>query len=92
MNFPTTIKVAYYCIKEAVLHPLTTIENVGNPVKVNPQSPIPWWGSITILTMGIAAWCVSACVGIEGLDEAGRAMVYIPLGNIFGMSLRNGVK
>ena len=90
MKLLRPLKVAYYCSIAAVLHPRTPIEFVGNPIKVAAQSPIPWWGSISILLMGVVAWCVSACMGIEGLDEAARAMVYIPLGNIFGMSLRNG--
>lgn len=89
MHLPSLIKIIYYCSKSSILHPKTRIEYVGNPVKINSQSPIPWWGSIGILIIGIIAWCVSACMGIQGLDEAGRALVYIPLGSIFGMSLNN---
>jgi hypothetical protein len=37
--------------------------------------------------MGIACWCLGAHLDITGLDEAGRAMVYIPLGSLFGMSI-----
>ena len=89
MNLPTTIKVAYYCSKSAVSHPKSRIVYKGNPLNIREQSPIPWWGSIGILVLGIIAWCISCVYGITGLDEAGRAMVYIPLGNIFGMSLMN---
>jgi hypothetical protein len=51
------------------------------------MSPIPWWGSACFIVIGIIAWCLAAHWQITGLDEAARAMVYIPLGNIFGMSI-----
>jgi len=55
------------------------------------MSPIPWWGSIAVLVLGIASWIISATCGVQGLDEAARAMVYIPLGNIFGMTQKTKV-
>lgn len=58
----------------------------ANPKPIT-MSPTPWWGSVIILVIGIISWCLSAYFNIDGLDEAGRAMVYIPLGNIFGMGL-----
>jgi len=82
------VKIAGYCLGHAILYPKTQLENVlGNPIPVPRQSPIPWWGSAVILVVGIISWCLSAYFGIGGLDEASRAMVYIPLGNIFGMSI-----
>lgn len=81
-------KIAWYCLRNAIRHPRTPIENiVGNPVPVPRQSPIPWWGSAALILLGIISWCFGAHFGISGLDEAARAMVYIPLGNIFGMSM-----
>jgi hypothetical protein len=58
-----------------------------NSPEVRQESPIPWWGSVLVIVIGIACWCVGAQLDIAGLDEAGRALVYIPLGSLFGMSL-----
>lgn len=77
-----------HCLYQAIRHPMTPIEVYGNPTVIPPQSAIPWWGSVGVIIVGIVSWCISAVYGIEGLDEAARAMVYIPLGNIFGMSLQ----
>jgi len=64
-------------------------------VKGNPEGPevvqisaIPWWGSVGLIVIGIACWVVSDWLAITGMDEAGRALVYVPLGSLFGMSLR----
>jgi len=54
---------------------------------VKSQSPIPWWGSVLIIVTGIACWCVGEALRIDGLAEAARALVYIPLGSLFGMSM-----
>ena len=62
-------------------------KKTGNSPEVKRESPIPWWGSMLVIIIGIACWVVSAWLGIKGLDEAGRALVYIPLGSLFGMSL-----
>ena len=51
------------------------------------ESPIPWWGSLLVIMLGIICWMLGAGLEIAGLDEAGRALVYIPLGSLFGMSL-----
>ncbi len=82
---PHRIYLAAWCIKQAVRHPRTTIV-YGNPGPVS--SPIPWWGSVCVLLIGIIAWSFAAKFSVTGLDEAARAMVYIPLGNIFGMTLQ----
>ncbi len=39
------------------------------------------------IVVGIGSWIASACLGIPGLDEAARAMIYIPLGGLFGLSI-----
>ncbi|MBA7472840.1 hypothetical protein ES707_08172 [subsurface metagenome] len=51
------------------------------------ESPIPWYGSVAVIILGIICWVVGGIYQIAGLDEAGRALVYIPLGSLFGMSL-----
>lgn len=85
------LEVAAHCIYQSLRHPRTELLQTGNPIPIK-QSPIPWWGSITVLVIGILSWCMSAAFNITGLDEAARAMVYVPLGNIFGMSLNTTQK
>lgn len=81
------IKIPLYCLARAIRHPFRLITcQTGNPIRQD-VSPVPWWGSVGVLVIGIASWCASAKFNIEGLDEAARAMVYIPLGNIFGMTI-----
>lgn len=77
------INIALYCITQAVRHPRTPMF-LGNPLPA--VSPIPWWGSITVLILGIITWILSATLGIPEMAEPARAMVYLPLGNIFGMT------
>ena len=50
-------------------------------------SPMPWYGSLLCMVFGVLCWCLGAGLNIPGLDEAGRAMVYIPQGTLFGMSV-----
>jgi len=65
-------------------------KKAGNSPEVRQESPIPWWGSVLVIVIGVICWCTGAYFDIAGLDEAGRALVYIPLGSLFGMSLRGG--
>lgn len=62
-------------------------KKAGNSPEVRQESPIPWWGSVLVIVIGIVCWCVGGLLDVAGLDEAGRALVYIPLGSLFGMSL-----
>ncbi len=64
-------------------------KKVGYSPELRQQSPIPWYGSILLIVIGIACWITGAVIEVPGLDEAGRALVYIPLGNLFGMTLRS---
>lgn len=79
-------KIILQCLYHSIRRPRTIIIRAANPRPVE-MSPVPWWGSSMILVIGIISWCLAAQFQISGLDEAARAMVYIPLGNIFGMSL-----
>lgn len=81
----TTLEIMIHCLSSAIKHPRTTIKQKSNPVPME-LSPIPWWGSILILVLGIVSWCFATKFSIEGLDEAARAMVYCPLMHIFDMS------
>ena len=62
-------------------------KQMGNSPQTNEMSPIPWWGAVLVIIAGIACWVMGGCLDIVGLDEAGRALVYIPLGSLFGMSI-----
>lgn len=62
-------------------------KKAGNSPETRRESPIPWWGSVLVILIGVVCWSVSAYLKIAGLDEAGRALVYIPLGSLFGMSI-----
>jgi len=88
-------KVAYhYCPHCHVRFPdhLTACPKCGDKVGHSPErkedSPVPWYGSVLVIIIGIICWVLGAAVPVPGLDEAGRALVYIPLGNLFGLSLR----
>jgi len=79
------LKTVGYCMFQAVRHPRTAIELKNPGVLV---SPIPWWGSLAVICIGIAAWTMGAKCAIGGLDEVGHALVYIPLSHIFGLASR----
>ncbi len=49
---------------------------------------IPWYGSVILIIVGAAIWGWSAACDIAGITELGRILVYVPLGNIFGMTLQ----
>ena len=82
----TILEIMGHCFYQSFRHPRTKITQVANPQPIE-VSPVPWWGSGVFIIVGITTWCFAAHWQISGLDEAARAMVYIPLGNIFGMSL-----
>ena len=83
------LKIGAYCTIHAVLHPRTPIE-LANPGRV---SPVPWWGAVIVIVLGIGAWICGSIMEMGGLTEAARAMVYLPLGNMFGMAVGiNSVK
>jgi len=69
---------------QALRHPRTPIvlKNPGTVV-----SPIPWWGSLVLIILGIASWVLGVRCAITGLDEAGHALVYLPLSNLFGLTI-----
>lgn len=75
-------KVAYLSMRYPHRQIKVTSCNPGNVV----VNPIPWTVSLAVLGIGIASWITGALLQIVGLEEAARAMVYLPLGNIFGLS------
>jgi len=62
-------------------------KKLGNSPQQKEISPVPWWGALLVIVVGISCWVIGGCLDIVGLDEAGRALVYIPLGSLFGMSM-----
>lgn len=75
-----------YCMVESLHQPFGEITCIlPNPGTVTTRA-IPWWGSGLLIIMGIIAWVISVLYRIDGLSEAARALVYLPLGNIFGMT------
>lgn len=78
------LKDAGHCMVQAVRHPRTPIV-LSNPG--GTTSPVPWWGSLALIVVGIASWVIGARFGITGLDEAGRALIYLPLGRLYGLTV-----
>ena len=93
IRYPRT-KIAYYICTCGCRFPASEKEcpKCRDKVSCSPEnrkeSPVPWFGSIIVIVIGIGAWITAACLNIPGLDEAARALVYIPLGSLFGMSLQ----
>lgn len=63
-------------------------DKVSSSPENRKESPVPWWGAILCIIIGVGAWIASACLKIPGLDEAARVMVYVPFGSLFGMSIQ----
>jgi len=93
IRHPKTKVAYYYCPNCRVRFPASSAAcpKCGDKVEHSPErkehSPVPWYCSVIVVILGIICWVLGAAVPVPGLDEAGRAMVYIPLGNLFGMSL-----
>jgi len=94
IRHPRTPIRYYYCHNCNLRFPASASEcpkcgdKVGSTPELKQEWPCPWWGAVLIIIIGVVCWVISATYSIEGLDEAGRALVYVPLGSLFGMSLR----
>ena len=62
-------------------------KKVGYSPELRQQSPMPWYGSVLLIIIGVACWITGAVVEVPSLIEVGHTLVYIPLGNIFGLTL-----
>ena len=93
IRHPATPLAFLYCpeCKQYLFNGETVCSGCGKKLGNSPQlkeiSPIPWWGAVMVIVVGISCWVLGSCLDVVGLDEAGRALVYIPLGSLFGMSL-----
>ena len=94
IRHPRTPIRYYYCHNCKLRFPASASEcpkchdKVGSTPEQKQESAVPWWGAVGVIVIGVACWVTSHIYSISGLDEAGRALVYVPLGNLFGMSLR----
>lgn len=86
--------ISYYVCGCGYRFPNSTKEcpKCGGKAKHNPDSrqasPIPWWGCVLCIIVGIGAWIASTLLTVTPLGEAARLLVYAPIGHLFGMSLR----
>ena len=93
MRHPRTPVAYSYCpeCKQYLLNGEMKCPGCGRKLGNSPQpreiSPVPWWGAVLVIVVGISCWALGGYFNIAGLDEAGRALVYIPLGSLFGMSI-----
>ncbi|MBA7552316.1 hypothetical protein ES705_44874 [subsurface metagenome] len=94
VRHPKTPISYYYCTKCRVRFPASSNEcpKCGDKVESSPdhrhESPVPWWGSIVCILIGIGAWIASALLDIVPMAEAARILVYAPIGHLFGLSLQ----
>jgi hypothetical protein len=79
------IKFILFCLWQVIRHPRQRITIIGNPSS-RLASQIPWLGSLVVLIIGIVCVCISAHYQITDLREAGKAMIYLPLGSFYGLA------
>ena len=48
---------------------------------------VPIWASLLVIVLGIISWATVGLHGQVALTEVSRALIYLPLGNLFGVSL-----
>ena len=95
LRHPRTPIVYYYCpscnirfnAKESEC-PKCHDKVEGSSPDPRQESPIPWWGSIAVIIVGVIVCILAAYCKLPTLDRVGDALVFIPLGNLFGMSLK----
>ncbi|MBA7544713.1 hypothetical protein ES705_37074 [subsurface metagenome] len=86
-------RIAYFRCHCGCRFPASASEcpKCGAKVEHSPErreeAALPWYGSIIIIIIGVICWVLGAGLEIPGLCEAGRAMLYLPLGSLFGMAL-----
>lgn len=94
IRYPRT-PITYYCCSACKIRfnsKEKQCPKCGNKVEHSPEnrqeSPVPWYGCVILIVVGAAIWGWSAACHVGGVDELGRALVYIPMGSLFGMSLQ----
>jgi hypothetical protein len=61
-------------------------KKVGNSPDIKHESPIPWWGAVAVILLGVGVCITGATCNLTALDRVGDALVFIPLGRLFGVS------
>ncbi|MBA7628706.1 hypothetical protein ES703_36201 [subsurface metagenome] len=94
LRHPRSPIAYYYCSNCKIRFPASSNEcpKCHDKVEGSPdrrqESPVPWWGSILCIVVGIGAWVASTLLDIVPLGEAARLLVYAPLGHLFGISAK----
>lgn len=86
-------RIAYFRCRCGCRFPSSASEcpKCGDKVEHSPErreeAALLWYVSVLVIIIGIICWVLGAGLEIAGLAEAGRVLVYVPLGSLFGMSL-----
>ena len=94
IRHPLTPISYYYCSSCKIRFPNSAgecpqcKEKIGQSPENKQMSAIPWWGSCLCIVIGIGTWIASALLNITPMGEAARLLVYAPLGQLFGLSLK----
>jgi len=59
-----------------------------NPGQIVAVSQLPWQGSLLLIFLGILCLATMPLHNQMALAEAGKALIYAPLGGLFGLSMR----
>ena len=88
--------ISYYICECGCRFPNSAKEcpKCGDKIEHSPdnkhESPIPWYGSVGVILIGVGVCVAGDCWSLPTLDRVGDALVFIPLGNIFGMTIKRG--
>ena len=94
VRHPKTPISYYYCSQCKIRFPTSAREcpkcgdKVGSSPDPRQESPIPWYGSVAVILIGVGTAIASGILSIVWLQEVSRALIYIPLGSLFGLSLQ----
>ncbi|MBA7549459.1 hypothetical protein ES705_41940 [subsurface metagenome] len=94
LRHPRTPIRYFYCSNCKIRFPASANEcpkcheKVGSSPDPKQESPIPWYGSVVVILIGVGTAIASGVLSIAWLGELSRALIYLPLGHLFGMSLK----
>lgn len=94
VRHPKTSIVYYYCPNCKLRFNAKEPEcpkchaKIGESPENRRESPVPWYASVTVIVIGVGTAIASGILSIVWLQEISRALIYIPLGSLFGMSIQ----